>query len=42
MCSSGNPTSGTISSGQTIVTGCIVDGTLNYTGSPTVTVNQIC
>jgi len=42
ICSSGNPTSGTVSAGQTIVTGCIVDGTLNYTGSPTVTVNQIC
>jgi hypothetical protein len=28
--------------GETIFTGCIKDGTLGYTGTPSITVSAIC
>jgi len=41
-CGTETSVGGTISVGQTIFTGCIKDGTLGYTGSPTITVSAIC
>ncbi len=42
ICGTETSTGGTVSVGQTIFTGCIKDGTLGYTGSPTITVSAIC
>jgi hypothetical protein len=42
VCSTSIPTGGTISPSNTITTVCIVDGTLEYTGSPLVTINGVC
>lgn len=42
VCGTETSTGGFVSVGQTIYTGCIKDGTLGYTGSPTITVDAIC
>ena len=42
ICGSETSTGGFITVGQTFYTGCIKDGTLGYTGSPTITVDAIC
>jgi hypothetical protein len=42
QCVSSSPIGGTIPAFTTITTGCVVEGTLNYTGTPIVTVNAIC
>jgi hypothetical protein len=42
ICGTETSTGGIVSVGQTIYTGCIKDGTLGYTGSPTITVDAIC
>ena len=38
----GNSVGGVVYNGQTIVTGCVADGTFTYSGSPTVTVAGYC
>ena len=42
LCGTETSTGGTVAIGQTIYTPCIKDGTLGYTGSPTITVDAIC
>jgi hypothetical protein len=42
ICNSETSTGGSIAVGQTITTGCIKDGTLGITGSPTISVSAIC
>ena len=42
ICGSETSTGGTVAIGQTIYTVCIKDGTLGYTGSPTITIDAIC
>ncbi len=42
LCGTETSTGGTVAIGQTIFTTCIKDGTLGYTGSPTITVDAIC
>jgi hypothetical protein len=42
ICGTETSTGGTVAIGQTIFTPCIKDGTLGYTGSPTITVDAIC
>jgi hypothetical protein len=42
LCGSETSTGGTIPPGQTEITTCIKDGTLGYTGTPTITVDAIC
>jgi len=42
ICGTETSTGGSIIVGQTITTGCIKDGTLGVTGSPTISVSAIC
>jgi len=42
ICVSSAPTGGTIPAFTTIFTGCIIDGTLGYTGSPIISIDAIC
>jgi hypothetical protein len=42
ICNTETSTGGTVAVGQTIYTPCIIDGTLGYTGSPTITSDAIC
>lgn len=42
VCGTETSTGGLILVGQTIFTGCIKDGTLGFTGTPTITVVGIC
>lgn len=42
QCGTETSIGGTISVGDTVRTTCIKDGTLGYTGSPTITVDAIC
>ena len=42
VCGTQVQTGGTIDGFESIITTCIIDGTLEYTGAPTVSINAIC
>jgi hypothetical protein len=42
ICGTETSTGGFIEAGQSVITQCIIEGTLGYTGSPIISINAIC